>query len=446
MQTLTGKTICSFLICLLYSFTAFAIDHVDEFVQQQMKKKQIPGVALLVIQQGTTVKEQGYGFANIELEVPVRPETIFQSGSVGKQFTATAIMMLMEQGKLKLDDPISKYLKVPGRWKGITIRHMLTHTSGLGDYPDDFNFRKDYTEDELLPIVAKTPLKTPPGEKWAYSNLAYLTLGVLIHKVSGQFYGDFLRDHVWKPIGMDSTRIISEADIVPNRADGYQLENQKIKNQEWIAPMINTTADGSMYFNIVDLAKWDAALYTDRLIKKESLDQMWTPVKLNNGSTYPYGFGWRVDQVNGHRRIEHGGAWQGFTTQISRYVDDRLTVIVLTNLEGANPEFIAHSVAGLYLPAVALPKHTAISLPPEVLQSYSGKYQVEKGSIVTVSADANQVKAKWSETVYELLPESETSFFQEDSETTVTFKKDEQGKVTGLIWHSEPDLELKKIN
>jgi len=445
MQSLISKPISIFLICLLYSFAAFAADRADEFVQQQMKKKQIPGVALLVVQNGKNVKEKGYGFANIELEVPVKPETIFQSGSVGKQFAATAVMMLMEQGKLKLDDPVSKYLNVPDSWKEITIRHLLTHTSGLGDYPEDFDFRKDYTEDDLLPIVAKTPLKTPPGEKWSYSNLAYLTLGILIHKISGQFYGDFLRDHIWKPIGMNSTRIISEADIVPNRADGYRLENQKIKNQEWVAPMINTTADGSMYFNIVDLAKWDGALYTDRLVKKESLDQMWTPVKLNDGSTYPYGFGWSVDQINGHRRIEHGGAWQGFTTQICRYVDDRLTVVVLTNLEGANPEFIAHTVAGFYLPAVAPSKHTAISLPLEALRSYAGKYQLEAGRVLTVSPDTNRLKAKWSERVYELLPESDTFFFIEDSETTVTFKKNEKGEVTGLVWHAGPDLELKKI-
>lgn len=345
----------SFLVFLV-AVLALASDRVDDFVQQQMKQKQIPGLALLVIQDGKIVKEQGYGFANLEHQVPVKPETVFQSGSVGKQFAATAVMMLVEEGKIKLSDPVGKYLgKVPKAWKDITVENLLSHTSGLGDYPEDFDFRRDLTEDQEFEIVKKQPLQFHPGEKWEYSNFGYVTVGVLIHKVTGKFYGDFLQERIFKPLGMTSTRVMSEADIIPNRAAGYQLVKGQVKNQEWVSPALNTTADGSLYFNIVDLAKWDEALYTEKLLKKSSLDRMWTPIKLTNGTTYPYGFGWQIDEAGGHRLIEHGGSWQGFRSEICRYLDDHLTVVVLLNLDDASPGIIAHTVAGFYVPAVAPP-------------------------------------------------------------------------------------------
>ena len=302
------------------------------------------------------IKAKGYGFANVEHQVPVKPETVFQSGSTGKQFTATAVLMLAEEGKLSLDDKISKYFTdVPDAWKEITVRNLLSHTSGTTDYPKDFDFRRDYTEDELVKRAAQIPLAFRPGEKWSYSNLGYVLLGILIHKVSGQFYGDFLQERVFKPLGMTTTRIINEADIVPNRAAGYRLVKGELKNQEWVSPTMNTTADGSLYFTILDLIKWDAALYTDKLLKRASLEMMWTPIKLNDGSVNKgnYGFGWSINNTNGHKVIEHGGSWQGFRANISRYVDDRMTVIILANLASAQPEKLSHQVAGLYIAELA---------------------------------------------------------------------------------------------
>lgn len=322
---------------------------VDEFVVAEMQRQRLPGVSLAVVKHGQVILAKGYGYANLEHNVPVRPETIFQSGSIGKQFTATAVMMLVEQGRVGLDEKISKYLgQVPDSWQNITVRHLLTHTSGLTDYPEDFDFRRDYTEDELLKRAQAIRPDFKPGEKWQYSNLGFLTLGVLIHRVTGQFYGDFLQEHVFKPLGMTTTRIISEAEIVPNRAAGYHLVKNEIKNQDWVSPSLNTTADGALYFTVLDMAKWDAALYGDRLLKRSSLEQMWTPVRLNNNKTYDYGFGWSLAQINGHQIIEHGGAWQGFTSYIARFVDDQLTVIVLDNLAGGNAGKIARHVAFLY--------------------------------------------------------------------------------------------------
>jgi len=258
-------------------------------------------------------------------------------------------MMLIEEGKLTLEDPITKYFTDgPEAWNKITVRHLLTHTSGMTDYPQDFDLRKDYTEDELVQRIKTIPLAFQPGEKWSYSNLAYVMLGVLIHKVSGKFYGDFLQERVFKPLGMTTARVISEADIVPNRAAGYRVVDGQLKNQNWVSPSLNTTADGALYLTVYDMAKWDAALYTEKLLKRSSLDQMWTPAKLNDGKTRPYGFGWALGEVRGHRLVEHGGSWQGFKSQISRYIDDKLTVVVFANQARANPAKLAHGIAALF--------------------------------------------------------------------------------------------------
>jgi CubicO group peptidase (beta-lactamase class C family) len=342
---------------------ASASKSADEFVTHELGAQKIPGISLAVMRDGKIIKAQGYGLANVELNVAVKPETIFQTGSVGKQFTAALIMMLVEEEKLGLDDKISKYFpEAPATWKEITVRNLLTHTSGIPDYTGEGNaanqvkidLRRDYTENELVAEFEKAPLDFQPGEKWSYSNSGYVTLGVLIHKITGKFYGDMLKERIFDPLGMKSTRIISEEDIVPNRAAGYRLEKGVLKNQKWVAPMLNTTADGALYTNVLDLEKWDAALYSEAILKRSSLAQIWTPVKLKSGATYGYGFGWDVHKVNDHWAVEHGGSWQGFTMQISRYVNDRVTVVVFTNLDSddANPEKIARGVAAIYIPGV----------------------------------------------------------------------------------------------
>lgn len=334
---------------------------VDEYVQSELIRQHIPGIALGVYRNGKIVTAKGYGLANVELNVPVKAETVFQSGSIGKQFAATAIMMLVEQGKIGLDDSIMKYFPdAPGPWRNIKVRNLLSHTSGIADYTSEerskpggpVNMRADYTEEQFVNMIESFPPDFAPGEKWAYCNSNYLLIGAMIRKVTGKFYGDYLQERIFQPLGMTSTRIISEEDIVPNRAAGYRLADGQLKNQEWVAPLFNTTADGALYFNVLDIARWDAALYTEKVLKKSSLEQMWTPAKLNNGSSNSdgYGFGWFVHSMNGHRMIEHGGSWQGFHGHIARYVDDKLTVVVLTNLDSAHSDAaeIAHHVAGLY--------------------------------------------------------------------------------------------------
>ncbi|MCI0414575.1 serine hydrolase [bacterium] len=422
-------------ILILFTAIAFA-DPVDDFVKKQMEERKIPGLSIAVIKNGEIVKTQGYGFSNLEHQVPAKPETVYQSGSVGKQFTATGVMMLVEEGKVNLDDPITKYFtEGPESWKKVKVRHLLSHTGGISNkLYDQINMREDHTEEQILKKIAALPLDFEPGTKWNYSNPGYVLLGILIHKVSGAFYGDFLQERIFKPLGMSTTRIINESDIIPNRAAGYVMEKEQIKNQSWVAPMINTTADGSLYFTVLDLAKWDGALYTETLLKKSSFDQMWTPTKLNNGKSERYGFGWGFDEIRGHKIIAHGGSWQGFTTYIARYVNDKLTVVVLTNFAGANPGSIAKGVAGIYNTDLKPIEPVEVKIDPKILDAYVGDYQLEETYVIKITKENDHLMGLAPEQPkFQLFPESETKFFLKVDEGNITFVKDKSGKVTHIL-------------
>ena len=239
----------------------------------------------------------------------------------------------------------------------------------MTDYPRDFDFRADYTEEDIYKRIKTVPLAFQAGEKWAYSNLGYVTLGILINRVTGKFYGDFLKERVFNPLGMTTARIINEADIIPNRADGYVLAKGELKNQSWVSPSLNTTADGALYLTVYDMAKLEAALHGGKLLKKEGFDQMWTPVKLNGGKTYPYGFGWALPEANGKRIIEHGGAWQGFKSMITRFPEGKLTVVVFANLINASEKKLARGVLEIYHPELTPAPEKAIEdKEPKVTQ------------------------------------------------------------------------------
>ena len=344
---------------------------IDRYMAAEMRREDVPGVAVGIYSRGQILLAKGYGLANIELNVPVKAETIFQSGSVGKQFTSAAIMTLVEEGKIGLDDSIVKYFpNAPQSWQAIRVKNLLSHTSGLSEYETDervgpggpFYIRLDLTEDELVNKIEALPFEFKPGDKWDYRNTNYVLLGVIIHKVTGSFYADYLRERIFKPLGMNSTRLISEADIIPNRSSGYEHKGEIIQNQSWVSPTFNSTADGALYFNVLDLAKWDAALYGTKLLRQSSLDRTWTVFLLNDGKPNEgnYGFGWDITSVNSHKQIDHGGSWQGFRCHILRYPDDGISVVVLANADSARPEQFAHVIAGIVNPALALPKLVAI--------------------------------------------------------------------------------------
>jgi len=331
-------------------------DGIDSYVEAEMQKRHVPGVSIAVVRDGQVVCSKGYGMANVELSVPATDKTVYQLASVTKTFTAAAIMMLVEKGKLGLDDKISKHLAdLPKAWENVTVRQLLNHTSGIKSYTSVRDFlktaRKDCQQREILDLVAKEPMDFGPGEKWLYNNTGYFLLGMLIEKVTGKTYGEFLTERIFKPLGMSQTRANDLHAIIPNRAQGYDWEGGVLRNGEYVSPTQPFSA-GMLVSSVSDLVKWDAALASEKLLKKSTLDQMWTPTKTSKGGMATYGFGWQVDKVNGHRLIAHGGGIPGFSTQVSRFADDRLTIIVLTNAGNGSAGALAQGIAGRIVPAL----------------------------------------------------------------------------------------------
>lgn len=333
------------------------LDSVARYVEAEMHRLHIPGMSVAILRGDSLVMARGFGYANVELRVPSSDSTIYQSGSVGKQFTSAAIMLLAERGELSLDDPITRWLpegKVA--WKGITIRHLLSHTSGIANYTDGaVDLRKEYSETDLVKLALKSPLDFRPGTHWNYSNTGFVLLGAIVRRVTGQFYGDFLHDNVFVPLGMRTARIISEADIVPNRASGYRLVGDSLRNQEWVSPSLNTTADGALYLTVRDLAAWAVGLNHGRVPSAASLTTTWTPIALTTGGTFPYGFGWALSPQRGVQKIAHTGSWQGFKTAIARYPTLGLTVITMANLAETPIGPINAAIAGIVDSSLAAP-------------------------------------------------------------------------------------------
>lgn len=348
----------------MFLFASFAgglrADAIDDYLNTQIASQNVPGLALAIMRDGQLVRAQGYGFANIEHRVPVHPDTLFKTGAVGKQFTAVAVMLLVEDGKLRLDESVRTYLPdAPRTWAPITVRQLLNHTSGLPPYPNG-EFRRDYTDDELLGIIYKQELSFPPGSRWGYSYTAYVTLGMLITKVSGQFYADLLARRVFAPLGMQTARLIDELAIVPNRAAGYEMRDGELRNAEWVSPTANSTADGSLYLSILDYARWEAGLHGRKFLKPDSWAEIARPAQLASGRSYPYGLGWYLEHSAGQEVWRHSGSWQGFRTFIIRYLGDELTVVALANGDSGDPARIARHVAGMLDPKLAQPPATPI--------------------------------------------------------------------------------------
>ena len=206
--------------------------------------------------------------------------------------------------------------------------------------------------------IEALPIEGPPGVRWDYRNTNYVLLGILIHKVMNKPFYEFFSERIFQPLGMTSTRVISERDIILNRAAGYRIDDGELKNQGWVSPTFHATADGALYFNVLDLAKWDASLYGTQLLKQSSLDRMWTPYLLNDGkpNRAGYGFGWHAGKQNDHKRLDHTGGWQGFSCAIARYPDDNLTAVILTNSRDADPGYMAEITAGFAEPLLLPPK------------------------------------------------------------------------------------------
>ena len=336
-------------------------DKIDDYIPAQMERLHIPGASHIA-------KAQGYGFANLELKAPATKDTVYEIGSTSKQFTAAAIMMLVEEGKVRLDDTITKYFpEAPQTWRGITIRHLLTHTSGIQNhvavphwldvFRTNLAFETTPSRDELLKMFFKLRLEFQPGETWAYDNTAYYLLGIIIEKASGKPFWQFLDERIFKPLGMNGTRNTDPRPIVPNRASGYEWKTDHFENRPILLPAIAFSA-GSLLSTIEDMAKWDAALYTEKLLKRSSLEQMWTAdvTKDRAGLPFNYGFGWFVEDYRGHRLLQHSGGTPGFSSVMYRFVNDKLTIVILSNHADRILDQLAVDLAGIYLPALKRPE------------------------------------------------------------------------------------------
>lgn len=342
-------------------------DAVDTFIKTNMESLRIPGLSLSIVRNNIVIKSGGYGFANLELSVPATSKTVYEIGSMTKQFTATAIMMLMEEGKLRLNDKITTFFPdAPSAWRKITIRHLLTHTSGiqnhvavpgyLGVFKTNLLHETFPAQEEILKLFFKLPQEFKPGETWSYDNTGYYLLGLIIEKVSGKSYWQFLDEHIFKKLGMTASRNTDTKHIVPSRASGYIWADSFFQNQPVLWPFVGFSA-GSIISTVADLALWDAALYTQKLVKKSSLEEMWKPALTDNGSLAPYncGFGWFTDIYQGHRIVQHSGGTPGFSSVIYKFPDDTLTVIILTNHADRMIDQLAIDIAGMYVPALSRP-------------------------------------------------------------------------------------------
>jgi CubicO group peptidase (beta-lactamase class C family) len=364
MSRLNAAAVCSAAAVLLVAALspACAADFhaaVDRYLQAEMQRQHIPGIALAVVKNGKPLYVKGYGVATLEHPVPVTPGSVFQLGSIGKQFTAVAVTMLADEHKLNLDDPLAKYLpEVPESWRKVTLRLMLNHQAGIAQYTTPtrqlLDLTHDYTDAELIRLAVSQPLDFEPGTDVSYSDVGYVLLGFVINRVAGEFYGDFLQRRIFRPLGMNNTRVISDSDIVPGRTSGYELKDGSLRNQTPVSPALNRTADGSLYSTLIDLMKWDRALDGASVLPHGELERMWTVDVHHDGRTplYHYGYGWENNHLNDHRLVEYDGNWQGFQAVMTRYADEKLTVILLTNLALCRTERLGHTVAGLVDPAL----------------------------------------------------------------------------------------------
>lgn len=324
-----------------------------------MHRQQIPALSLAVIHDGETVVAKGYGLANLEWNVPARADTVYEIGSLTKSFTASAILMLVEAGQIHLDEGIGKHIpNTPPAWDHVHVRHLLAHTSGIRSYTEGTDilplFRNDHIQEEILRSVIDLPLDFIPGEEWAYSNTGYYLLGMILERVSGRSYWEFLAERIFEPLGMTATRPSSPKTIVSHRASGYNLTQDGLENRDAITSTSAWSA-GSLLSTVLDMAKWDAALCSHDIHDRSTLEQMWRSEKLNNGLDTIYGFGWLVDDMCGHKHIWHNGGTAGFHVTFSRFIEEKLSIVLLTNLADADPESIASGVAGLFIPALRPP-------------------------------------------------------------------------------------------
>lgn len=406
---------------------------MDQIVTSYYGHKQFMG-SVLVTCGDQVLFDKSYGYANLEWDTPFTPDAKFRLGSLTKQFTAASIMLLQERGKLKTSDLISLYLpNTPATWSKITIRNLLTHTSGIPNFTDvpDYGTRiallPTTPEKEYLSFRNK-PLDFQPGEKFSYSNSNYILLGMIIEKVSGMKYADFLQQNLFGPLHMNNTGMDSNARILHHRAYGYSRSDGTLINAPY-ADMTVPFAAGALYSTTHDLVTWNNALYGGEVLKSESLTEMTTPYKSN------YAYGLMVRTVDGHKEMGHGGGIEGFNTYLSYDSADKLSVVVLSNLNSGAPGEIAHDLAAVAhgKKVVLASERKAISVSPSVLAQYVGTYVLAPKFSITITLAGDHLEVQGTnQPKISLAAESENKFFSIVPDAQIEFSKNEKGIVDHL--------------
>ena len=341
---------------------------IEEYIKDIMTEKQIPGMSVAVVKEGESVFIKGYGMANLEHSVPATEKTVYEVASVGKTFTAFVVMMLVEEGVIKLDNAIAKYLdNLPTAWHSVTVRHILSHQSGLPSYTEVDNYWTDViryrlSQTEIIDLVRDLPLMFQPGEYSSYDNTGYYLLGMILEQITGKSYADLMQERLFKPLNMTATKMNNPNEIVPHRASGYRLPKDKLINKPYYSPSVTFSAGGQLS-NIEDMVKYERELCNPTLLQQSTLDLMWThhpPSRRENWQPEKYagflrvGLGWLIPDYPNKRVVGHNGSIVGFASNITRFIDESLTVILLCNLDKIiRPDAIAKEIANYYCPALA---------------------------------------------------------------------------------------------
>jgi CubicO group peptidase (beta-lactamase class C family) len=407
-------------------------------VMNEIYKPGEPGAAIIVCRNGLTIFRKGYGLADLELAVKVEPDMIFRLGSITKQFTAVAILMLAQQGKLSLQDRIDKYLPTfPTGDKKVTIEHLLTHTSGIKSYTNMEEWlqlwRKDMTPKEIIDMSKGKPFEFAPGERWNYNNSGYVMLGAIIEKISGLSYEEFIAQNLFAPLGMKHSAYGNTERIIPRRVPGYQKNTEGFINAPYLS-MTQPYAAGSLLSSVDDMAVWNTAVLSGKLLKKEWLDKAFTPYKLANGESTGYGYGWFISDFRGHRCIEHGGGINGFTSYALALPDDKVYVAILTNgaIEGRTPEPRAVRIAELVL-GLPAQERKPVTLSAAELDSLVGVYENADGEARYITREGERLfSQRAGGAQYAILSAAAAEFFFSDTPTVIRFSKNSQGQVDGL--------------
>ena len=414
----------AFVVVTAVASPAQDLARMEQVIQSHVSAGTFMGT-ILVARDGNIVLDKAYGMANLELEVPNTPDTKFRLGSITKQFTAAAILLLEERGKLKVDDRITTYLAdAPMEWQRITIFNLLTHSSGIPNFTalPEYNSAKGkaVSVTETLSTLRGKQLDFGPGEKMSYSNSGYLALGAIIEKASGQSYEAFVTENIFKPLGMNDSGYDSNTAIIKRRADGYIRNANGYANAGYIHMSVPHAA-GALYSTTRDLLKWEQALFAGKVISKASLDRMITPFKNN------YGLGVTSTVVKGRQVIAHGGGIDGFNTQLAYYPDSRTVITVLSNVNGSVPDTLTGQLGALmHGDSVTLTsERKEMTLPAATLSKYAGAYELSPTAIMTITLEGDQLTAQLTgQGKLPIFAQSETLFFLKVVDAQLEFAAD----------------------